>query len=117
MKEQCIVSQIPLHHFSPKPIPIPYTTAENGKEAFHRAFFFWQYNTPDKVIAAFVCIIRVVMLPSFRIMGKSAPALTRAFRATACRSAVVGSTADAKVTKDLGTAYPIGLPYSSLAHA
>ncbi|OAO17580.1 Succinate dehydrogenase flavoprotein subunit, partial [Blastocystis sp. ATCC 50177/Nand II] len=47
------------------------------------------------------------MLPSFRIMGKSAPALTRAFRATACRSAVVGSTADAKVTKDLGTAYPI----------
>ena len=57
------------------------------------------------------------MLPSFRIMGKSAPALTRAFRATACRSAVVGSTADAKVTKDLGTAYPIGLPYSSPAHA
>ena len=59
----------------------------------------------------------VDMLPSFRIMGKSAPALTRAFRATACRSAVVGSTADAKVTKDLGTAYPIGLPYSSPAHA
>ena len=48
------------------------------------------------------------MLPSCRILGKTAPALTRAFRATACRSAVVGSTADAKVTKDLGTAYPIG---------
>ena len=49
------------------------------------------------------------MLPAFRIMGKSAPALSRAFRATACRSSVIGSTADAKVTKDLGTAYPIGI--------
>ena len=48
------------------------------------------------------------MLPTFRLMGKSTPALTRAFRATACRSGVIGSTADAKVTKDLGTAYPIG---------
>ena len=48
------------------------------------------------------------MLPSFRTMGKCAPALSRAFRATACRSSVIGSTADAKVTKDLGTAYPIG---------
>ena len=34
-------------------------------------------------------------------MGKCAPALSRAFRATACRSSVIGSTADAKVTKDL----------------
>ena len=49
------------------------------------------------------------MLSAFRIMGKSAPALSRAFRATACRSSVIGSTADAKVTKDLGTAYPIGI--------
>ena len=51
----------------------------------------------------------VEMLPTFRLMGKSTPALTRAFRATACRSGVIGSTADAKVTKDLGTAYPIGI--------
>ena len=36
----------------------------------------------------------VEMLPAFRIMGKSAPALSRAFRATACRSSVIGSTAD-----------------------
>ena len=49
------------------------------------------------------------MLPTLRLMGKSTPALTRAFRATACRSGVIGSTADAKVTKDLGTAYPIGI--------
>ena len=49
------------------------------------------------------------MLPTFRLMGKSTPALTRAFRATACRSGVIGSTVDAKVTKDLGTAYPIGI--------
>ena len=49
------------------------------------------------------------MLPAFRLMGESTPALTRAFRATACRSGVIGSTADAKVTKDLGTAYPIGI--------
>jgi hypothetical protein len=48
------------------------------------------------------------MLPSFRTIGKSVPALSRAFRATASRYSVVGSTADAKVTKDLGTAYPIG---------
>jgi len=48
------------------------------------------------------------MLPTLRLLGKSTPALTRAFRATACRSGVIGSTADAKVTKDLGTAYPIG---------
>ena len=49
------------------------------------------------------------MLPTFRLMGKSTPALTRAISATACRSGVIGSTADAKVTKDLGTAYPIGI--------
>ena len=48
------------------------------------------------------------MLPAMRMMGKNAPVLSRAFRATAARSSVIGSTADAKVTKDLGTAYPIG---------
>ena len=50
----------------------------------------------------------VDMLPAMRMMGKNAPVLSRAFRATVARSSVIGSTADAKVTKDLGTAYPIG---------
>ena len=61
-----------------------------------------------RVRLLFVLLFGIEMLPTFRLMGKSTPALTRAFRATACRSGVIGSTADAKVTKDLGTAYPIG---------
>lgn len=61
-----------------------------------------------RVRLPFDLLFDIEMLPTFRLMGKSTPALTRAFRATACRSGVIGSTADAKVTKDLGTAYPIG---------
>lgn len=66
-------------------------------------------NLIEKVFCLFIIINLIEMLPTFRLMGKSTPALTRAFRATACRSGVIGSTADAKVTKDLGTAYPIGI--------
>ena len=75
---------------------------------FRRVVFEEEINVKDKVISYFFIFIALEMLPTFRLMGKSTPALTRAFRATACRSGVIGSTADAKVTKDLGTAYPIG---------
>ena len=49
------------------------------------------------------------MLANIHTISKVAGVFTRAYASTLPMSKVIGSTADAKVTKDFSNAYPIGM--------
>ncbi len=44
-----------------------------------------------------------------KFVQKTVPTLARGYASTLPMSKVIGSTADAKVTKDFSNAYPIGM--------